>query len=1049
MKISELSVRRPVLITMIYAVILIIAAMLLSNLQVSLYPSVSMPVISVSVDCNDAGPEEIESQVAEPLESALSSISGLESMTSESSDGRCQISLEFSYGTDLDEAADDVSSAISRVTRSLPDWADTPEVMNFNSMSTSSEIMNLSVSGDYTSEKLYSIAEDTISPLLLRIDGVEEVEVRGFGSKQYTLEIDPDKLEQYGLSITDIVNAISSTNVQGKGGTLTQEGMDYTIAIDGRYTDSNQILDTLISTVGNNEIRVSDIASLSIESSQSFRESYIDDQSVIMLSVSNSSDSTAATVAQAIRNALPSIQEQAGEHVNLSIQRDSTTMITSTMNEVYQSAYLGIILAAAIIFLFLRGIKTTFIIAISMPISILITLLLMSVAGISVNTMSMSGMILGIGMIVDASIVILENTYRLREQGKSSVEAAILGSQNMTNAILASTLTTICVFIPLIIYKTSLGEIGMMFQDLILTVCIALGASLFVSITLVPALCGSILRINTRVQKPLKWIVLRSIDDFCAMVERGLENAYAATLGFCLRHKLLIVVLIALLLVFSLMFVGNIGMSLTPQMNADDSVSVSLSMPSGTNKSVTREEVFRVESLVRSALPDGSFTTISTDIQSTSGTIEIAMPNLEEQKYTASDIKGYIRQVLNENDNPDATWAFSAGRGPMSSSAIDIAIRSEDTDLAKEAADQIIAILNQHAPDAIDLSSDLADGAPKLDIEINQEMADVYGVTAQDIYTAVSQALNGVTATTLSTFSTDTTYSLVAQLDEDKFNSLEDIGSLLITTTRGNVRLDSLADFSYSSVPKTITREDKVTVSHVTANVSDGVSSSTVTDEVQNALDQYLVLPDGVTISMEGDMTQFSDYGGTLITIILLALLLVFAVMAAQFESLIDPFIIFATIPTLIIGVVWVHIWAGQDFTLYSIVGIIALIGVVVNNGIVMVDSINQLVRKKTPIYQACMEAARTRLRPILMTTLTTVLGMVPMAFFPGEGSSSMQPIALTFVGGLLTGSFMTLFLSPILYCVFNRNRSMKYSNPNALINQLAQFDAKYPKGSN
>ena len=355
--------------------------------------------------------------------------------------------------------------------------------------------------------------------------------------RSYVLKIDPEKLEQYGLSITNVVNAVAKSNVQGKGGTITEDGMDYTISIDGRYTETDHILDTAVSSSDKSIIRISDIASISIEASKSFRESYIDGQSVIMLSISNSSDSTAATVAQAVRDSLPAIEEEAGSHVNISIQRDSTTLITSTMNEVYQSAYLGIILASLIIFLFLRGIRTTFIIALSMPVSILITLMVMSMAKITVNTMSMSGMILGIGMIVDASIVILENTYRQRESGKSCVESAILGSSNMTNAILASTLTTICVFIPLIIYKSDLGQIGMMFQDLIITVCIALASSLFVSITLVPALCGSILKINTRVQKPLKVTALKITDNCLASVEQMLENAYASALDFSLRHR--------------------------------------------------------------------------------------------------------------------------------------------------------------------------------------------------------------------------------------------------------------------------------------------------------------------------------------------------------------------------------------------------------------------------------------------------------------------------------------------------------------------------------
>ncbi|MFA7539502.1 MAG: efflux RND transporter permease subunit, partial [Sphaerochaetaceae bacterium] len=1013
MTISELSVRRPVLMTMVYAVLIIIAVMFLPNLQISLYPSVSMPMITVMVSCTGAGPEEIESQVTEVLENSLSSVKGLESMTSRSSEGMAMVMLEFGYDIDLDEASDNVTATLSRINRSLPDWADTPEVMNFNSMSSSSEIMNLTLSGDYDSEKLYSIAKEDLSALLLRIDGVEDVSVRGFGQQEYVINLDPDKMEQYDLTISDVTAVLSSTNTQGKGGTITEDGMDYSITIDGRYSSVDRILDTLVATIGNNLVRISDLGKLSIQSQSSFRESYVDGESVISLSVSNSSDSTASTVAGAIKDALPSIQEKLGSDVQVSIQRDSTSMITSTMNEVYTSAILGIIFAAAVIFLFLRGIKTTFIIALSMPICILFTLLIMSVADISINTMSMSGLILGIGMIVDASIIILENTYRIRESGANCAESAILGSHNMVNAITASTLTTICVFVPLIIFKAELGAIGMMFQDLIWTVCISLICSLFVSVTLVPALSGSIIRINTRVQKPLRFRLLKTFDNICIRVEHLLENAYASALDFCLKHKLLIIVLCILLLVYSLSFVSNIGMSLTPQMSADDSVTINLSMPSGTNKAVTRTEVFRIADQLYSLLPKGSFTNITCDINSTSGTISIGLPDLQEQVYSASDIKTLVRPIL--NGNPDAIWTFGGRQGPMSSSAIDIAINSNDTEVAQAVADEIIGIINTYVPDALDVQSDLATGAPKLGIVIDHDMCDFYDVSISTIYTTLYNSLSGVEATILTALDAEQSYSLVVQLDESKFSSIEELGSLLIATKYGNVRLDTLTDFEYSTVPRTITRENKVTVSHVTANLADNSSSSVVTSQIRSALDQYLLLPDGVTISMGGDMAQMKSYSSSLVIIVLLALLLVFAVMAAQFESLIDPFIIFATIPMMIIGVVAIHIWANQDFTLYSIVGIIALIGVVVNNGIVMVDSINQQMRKKIAIHEACLKAAHTRLRPILMTTLTTVIGMMPLAFFPGEGAESMQPIALTFLGGLTTGACMTLFLSPVL----------------------------------
>lgn len=1039
MKLSELSVRRPVLITMTYILILIIAALFVTDLDIALYPSVESPVLTVLVDCDDAGPEEIEQQVSKVLENALNSIEGLEEMTSRSSSGQSMVMLEFAYGTDLDDAMDSVNTLLNRVNRQLPDWADTPEVMRFD-MSSSSEFMQMVISGSQDKQELQDIAENIVSPLLLRIDGVSQVDVRGSSSKQYTVSVDPIRLAAYDLTLSTVESALASRNVQGTGGTITQGDIDYTVSIDERYTSLEQIRKTVLATIDGVSVLLEDVASVAEDASEGFYERYLDGTEVVTLSLSNDSDSNAATVAEAVTEQLDGINEELPEGVRLSIQRDSTTMVSSTLNEVYKSALTGVILAALVIFLFLRNLKATLVISLSMPISILITLMVLSFFGISVNSMSMSGLILGIGMIVDASIIILENSYRYREKGYGSAASAILGSENMGSAILSSTLTTICVFIPLLIFKNRLEMIGIMFQDLIITVCIAMIVSLFVSVTLVPALSGSILRIDSRVQKPLRSAFLQWIDGICVRIEMWLENVYAKILGYFLGRRFLLILLLVLLLVFSLQHFSGIGMSLTPSMDSDDSVSLSLTLPAGTNKSVTRSELFALQAKLMETLPEGAYTQMMVEVGTTNtGSLEISLPDLRDQAYSANEVKNLVRPLL--EDNPEATWTFGASRGPQSSSAINISITGDDTSAIREAANSIAAIIGSYVPEAINVSTDLEDGSPKVNILIDKEIADDLGVSMETVYSTVDQALSGTTATSISTFNSETTYDLIVKMAEDSLQTIDDLGSLLVATDGGTVRLDSLATFAYSAAPSTITRENKQQVNHVTASLAEGYSASEVQELVQRALDEYLLLPDGVEVSQQGDMQQFTSYGPTLVLIILLAVLLVFAVMAAQFESLVDPFIIFATIPLLLIGVVSIHLLWNQSFTLFSIVGIIALIGVVVNNGIVLVDSINRLVAAKTPVLEACLTAARSRLRPILMTTLTTILGMVPLAFFPGEGAEMMQPIALTFVGGLATGAFLTLFLSPCLYSIFNRRREKKYDDPNTLANQLALFD--------
>ena len=1039
MTIAELSVRRPVLMTMVYLLIAVIAVVFLPRLDIALYPSVEMPVVSVMVSCNDAGPEEVELQVAQVIENAVGNIENLDTMTSVSNEGSCFVVLQFEYGTDLDEAQDEVQSAVTRITRALPDWAESPTVMTFNA-SGNTTILRLMLRGNMTVDELQVIADETVSPLIERIEGVSQVDSFGGANVEYDILVSPNRMQAYGVTISQIGSAVAARNIQSTMGEVTQNGVDYQITVDGRYRSIEEIENTLVATIDGYPVLVRDIADVVRTEERGGRESYYNNERVVTLSVSNDSDSNETTVAAAVIAALPEIQAQLPDGVVLSVQRDSTEMITQTMDAVYSSLIEGVILAALIIFVFLRGIKTTIIISLSMPICVLITLMIMSIAGMSVNSMSMSGLILGIGMIVDASIIILENTYSFRQQGEKSAIAAILGSKNMFLAIVASTLTTLCVFVPFIIYKYELGMMGIMFQDLVITVCISLACSLFVSVTLVPALCGSILRINTRTQKPLKFKPLRVIDSAMASFEDKMRNAYAKVLDYFLSHRFLLVLLLILLLAFSFAMFSDVGISLTPAMTSDDEVSLSLSLEPGTTQAITREYVFDMQDRILETLPENSYETITMQVgSSNTGSITIALPDLENQEYSAIEIQNMIRPLTTER--PEATWTLSSGRG--FSNPIQVTIHSENEDSALQVANDIVSILNEHVPEVIDLETDLENGSPKVEVTVDYELAREMGVSVSDLSSTLTAALTGMTATQLSTFSADTSYDVVVKLDDSDISQINNLSSITVPSSHGNVRLETFAELKEGTSPRSIQRENKVRVNHVTGGLAEGYSTSEVQALVDQALADYLVLPEGVTIEQTGEMSDFSEFGPTLIMIVLLALFLVYAVMAAQFESLIDPLIIFVTIPLLLIGVIWIHIIYGADFTLFSIVGIVALIGVVVNNGIVLIDCINRLVRQKVPVREACLQAARGRLRPILMTTLTTILGLIPMAFFPGEGTEMMQPIALTFVGGITTGAFLTLLLSPVLYSLFNTRREKRFDDPESLNNQLFEYDMR------
>lgn len=1034
--------------TMVYILIMVIALVFLPRMEIALYPDIDLPVITVFVDCNDAGPEEIEQQVAKELEDRFSSLENLDQITTISSDGSCLAVLQYDYGTDLDDSERDLNSAITILSQLLPTWTETPQYFRLDSMGASTAL-RLSLTSDTMSlDNLKMLGETTISPLIERIEGVGQVSVRGGSDIEYHIDVDPNRLEAYNLSLSQIVAAVSADNIQATGGQITESGVNLQVAADARYVTFSDIGNTVITKIDGTPIRINDVATVVQGADEDNRsESYLGDERIVTISITNDSDSNATTVATAVLAELDSIKAELPEGVSLELLTDSTEMIRSTMSEAFNSLYQGVILAALIIWIFLRGIKTTIIISLSMPICVLITMMLMSIFDVTINAMSMSGLILGIGMIVDASIVILENTYSYRLLGQKSAVAAILGSKNMFNAIFASTLTTICVFVPIIIFKNDLEFLGIMFQDIVITICISLACSLFVAVTLVPALCGSILRINTRTQKPLKIRWMKAIDDKCVAFEDSMKRGYVRVLAYFMNHRLLLVVFLVLLLIFCFKLFPLLGFDLMPQQTTDDEVNMNLELEQGTAIDVTRDYMMDMYHNIQSVLPEGSYESIQLYIGTgmlttteNTGSITIKLPDITEQTISATEVQDLIRPFMNED--PNASWVFETSQAG-SISAIDVEIHSDDTNDAKYVADQIVAIMHEHVPGAVNIESDADSGTPKISVVIDKDLAADYGITVSTITSVLQTAISGSTASTISTFDSTETYDVIVEIDPDTIMTVDQLGQLLIPSSSGMVRLDTIAQFERTTTPVSITREDRVRINHVTADVRDGYASSDVQNVLDQALAEYLVLPEGVTINQGGQMSEMMNYIPTLVAIVALALFLVYAVMAAQFESLIDPFIIFATIPLLMIGVIGIHLLYGQSFSLFSIVGIVALIGVVVNNGIVLIDCINRLVKQKVPVRVACLQAAYGRLRPILMTTLTTILGLIPMAFFPGEGAEMLQPIALTFTGGILTGAFLTLLLSPVLYSVFNSRREKKFEDPESLNNQLREYDMR------
>ncbi len=1022
MNIAELSVRRPVAILMVYILICAIAVIFVPKLAVDMFPSTEFPTLMVTCNYSGAGPEEVEKNITIPLEDALASLEDLEEISSVSYEGRSRIRLNYGFDKDMDEAADQVQQVLDTLGNRLPDDAEDARLRKFDM--TSWPIMQLMITGNAPIEELKQLAEKIAKPMLERVPGVAEAEVSGGQDRIVKVALSANRLEAYGLTMSQVASALRNQNIQMSSGSLTAGSLDYLVRTDEEFSRLEEIRNAVVKTISapsasesvnrSKVVRLEDIAEVSLGYEESSYLVYVNGTPSVMLRVSDESDANSIHVARGVNEALQAINESLPEGISLVITADETSITASSMNQVYQAAYQGVILAVIIIFLFLRSLKSTLVIAFSLPISILITLACMYFMDLTLNMMTMSGLILGVGMIVDCSIVILENIHRYRERGAKPKVAAVLGSHEMLSAITASTLTTLCVFIPVLIFKSDLEMLGEMFEELVITVIISLICSLFVAVTLVPSLCGGFLKLNTRVQKPLKIRFLKRIDDGAEKLLTGLEDGYRNILDLVLNNKFLVLVLVSVLFAIALRSFTGLGMNMSMRSTTDDKVTISLSMPEGTNTDITRDNLFAMADIIEQEVKE--YENIIIRVGGSSGSIEISLPDPEFQTQSTEEIMTILRGYLKEF--PSANFTFSAGRRFGNRSAVDISVLSEDVDLTEQVADEIVEILRT-VPDVLDPVSSLEAGGPELQISVDRDRAAALGISITTLGNEIGALLNGLTATTFRMKGEEMNISL--SLKEEDRSNLTDLSSFYITGGSGRIPLSNVAELVESRSPSSISRENRTRIIHVTADASANAAVSDLSPLVRSILDERLILPEGVTIEMGGEYRQMQEFNSSILLIVAVAVFLVFGVMAGQFESLLDPFIILFSIPLLLIGVSAMYAITAQPFSTYAAVGIVALVGIVVNNAIVLVDYTNILRRRGTPLRKACLDAGAHRMRPILMTSLTTILGMVPMAFFPGEGAEQIQPIGQTMVGGLLSSTFMTLFVVPAVYYLLNR----------------------------
>jgi HAE1 family hydrophobic/amphiphilic exporter-1 len=1028
MSLAQSIVKRPVLGIVVFGLTAIVALYLMSGIAIDMLPDVSMPYLIVNTNYQGAGPETVEKSVTKLLESQLVNVSGLESVSSTSGEGASMIIMEFKYGSDLDVKTNDVRDRLDRIKSRLPDGADTPIIMQIDP--NSQPILRIAVRGSREANDLRSIAVNTIQDRLEQINGVASTSVLGGSERLVRVEISRNRLEAYGLSISAIANSLAAQNLEMGAGSIVDDMKNYSIRTTGEFRSVADIAETVVARLGGADIRLMDIADVSLAYPDESTSVFINGENGVYVAVYKQSGSNSVSVADNVYAKLKEIQSILPRDVKLEVTADSTTQIRDMINELVNSALTGAVLAIGILFIFLRNIKSTVIIGISIPFSILVTLLVMNLAGLTLNMLTMAGLILGLGMIVDCSIVILENIYKYRERGTKPDMAAVLGGDEVMSSIIASTLTTLAVFVPIILFKNRLGMIGELIQGLTFTVGIALASSLLVAIFLVPILASKYLPLNTRVQKPLKNKLLIAADSAVERVIQGLTGGYTRLLSAAVKHRLFTTIIVIATFVGSVLVLPKMRIILMPSMN-EDSVSLNVELPLGTTYEETRAVMLQLQEIaideikgakniiVNAGATGGAF---SSSASSNVGSLTVNL-NLDDP---ASDSSEQVKRKLRSrfDDFPGVTLSFGQGRmSALTGSDIDLALHINDIAEGLAAAREIKTLLEERVSELAEVRIDMNEGLPQVEVIIDRRRAYNMGLSIGSIAREISAAMNGVTATTFRSGGDE--YLVKLELRDEDREKLPDLGRIFIASNTGTlVPLSNFAALEKGLGPVSVKRENQSRTIHITGTLTPGQGAREVEQKIKTVLDENYLLPEDITISYEGQWGEISKTVSTFILIITLAILLVFGVMAGQYESFRDPFINLCTIPLMLIGVIAIYLVTGQAISAFSLVGLVMLAGMVVNNGIVLVDYTNLLVRRGMTVREACVEAGASRLRPVLMTTLTTVLGLIPMAFFPGKSATMIQPIGLTVIGGLMSSTLITLFFIPVLYSLINRRRN-------------------------
>lgn len=1019
MNFSKTAITRPVSTIMIMLIIVVLGAVSFSKLPVDLYPKMEIPYALVMVQYPNAAPTEIESLVTEPIEKQVATVENIKKITSYSMDGSSIVLCEFENGTDMNFASLGMREKVSLISDYLPDKAEEPMIMTLDP--TMMPISQLYVSADMPLEELNSMVNDDVLPALERSEGVAAASSFGGTEKEISVKFDQERLAGYGLTLTDVKNMLSAENISLPSGEVDKGSQKLIVRTIGEFQNLDDIKQVPFVLPTREVVYLQDLATVEETTKEQTSIGRVNGVPSIGISITKQSTANTVVVSKQVGKAIAQLEKEHPE-LHFTFSYDQADFIKNSISNVARTAIEACVLAILICFLFLRNVASTMIIAISIPTSIIATFILMYFTGLTMNVLSLSGLAVAIGMLVDDSIVVMENIYRRRDEGIGAQEASLEGTKEVTMPVLAATLTKIAVFLPIVFVE---GIAATMFKEFSYTISFALLCSLLVALTVVPMLCSRLVNtkdMGTHVRVRNRRFELRFLNGFTKGMQ-ALTEEYLKFLKYSLHHRKKIMILALVILVASTILVTFVGGELMPTTD-EGSFTITAEMPYGTSLQDKDKIMTEIEKYAMNDIPEIDVCSVAIgnsnqySIQSgNQSTVTVNLVDKKDRKRSTSEVVAQATKDLKHIVGAKLTLAESSSMSmSMGSSPISLVIKGDDLETLKKVSADIQEIV-KGVKGTVNVSSDMKEGNPELRVRLQRNSAAPYGITSYQLANTLSAALDGSTATTLKNEGDET--DIVLSLSDNYKQSVENLKQILIASPTGQkVTVGEVCDFTYDNSPSQITRQDQVRTVTVSSNIS-GRDLKSVSTDIEKAVAKYQ-LPAGYTIETGGDQKEMADSFRSLAYALLLSILLIYMILASQFESLVQPFIIMMAIPFALTGAFLALFLTGTPLSLVAFMGIIMLGGIVVNNSILLIDFINKNKLVYSSREEAILNAGRFRIRPIIMTMLTACLGLLPLSLGLGEGGELQAPMGITVIGGLIFSTVITLVVVPVIYTLMD-----------------------------